>query len=466
MTVSLRSIAGRPSLPVRKVVEQLGGRSAWTLGMDTLEVWSELQKVSFHRGQLQVSSPLSVKPSAFVLTNPDRLVVDLDGTRLGRNTVLDLEDNAKATQIRPNTVRITIETDRFAQAPAFDRNPTRNFFLAFDGSKKPPIVVTNDTIKDLTVDPGHEDDLPPLDTTPIQPVPQANGELPLIVNLEGSSATLLSVRLPGFKAPTFTKPDPATLEVKLPGVSLRLPDGFRLDTTAVRSASTRLEGSTTVLTLNLSRPLGAEVWGDADGVQIQLLKPNVGNGKLAGKIVVVDAGHGGHDRGAHVGSVNEKDLTLSISRLLSMELASQGATVIMTRKSDVFISLNERAAIANRNKADLFVSVHINSNGKSNSTSGTITFYHKGRGVGKLLAECLHEEISKVNGLPDIGVWSDGRIYNSGFAVLRQTSMPGVLLELGFINHSRDRARMVTSDFQQSIAEAVVKGLKVYLGDE
>jgi N-acetylmuramoyl-L-alanine amidase len=166
-----------------------------------------------------------------------------------------------------------------------------------------------------------------------------------------------------------------------------------------------------------------------------------------------------------MGGVHEKTLTLSIGKLLAAGLAEQGATVIMTRKTDVDISLNERALIANRNGAHFFLSVHINSNGRPNSTSGSITFHHKGATVSKLLAECIENEIGKASRLPSIGVWSDGRIYDSGFAVLRKTKMPGVLLELGFINHNRDRARMQEAQYQRAVAAAVVKGVRVFLGD-
>jgi N-acetylmuramoyl-L-alanine amidase len=210
--------------------------------------------------------------------------------------------------------------------------------------------------------------------------------------------------------------------------------------------------------------MGAEVWSDGKTIQIQLLKPDIGDGKLAGKIVVVDPGHGGTDNGAHSDGIFEKDLTLGIAKLLSAQLGAQGATVMMTRKTDVFIPLPERVAIANRNKADFFISCHINSS-KRPSMSGTLVFHHEGRSNSQVLAECLLPEIGKVSGLPAKGVWSDGRIYKTGFAVLRGTKMTGVLVEFGFINQAVDRARMVRTDFQKSVAAAIVRGLRVYLGD-
>ena len=102
---------------------------------------------------------------------------------------------------------------------------------------------------------------------------------------------------------------------------------------------------------------------------------------------------------------------------------------------------------------------------KANGTSGGMTFYHKSSAVGQVLAECIQSEIAKVSKLKSHGAWSDGRIYDTGFSVLRNSTMPGVLIEFGFINNSADRKRMVTADFQSDVAGAVVKGLKVYLGD-
>ncbi|MCA1995860.1 MAG: N-acetylmuramoyl-L-alanine amidase, partial [Armatimonadetes bacterium] len=69
------------------------------------------------------------------------------------------------------------------------------------------------------------------------------------------------------------------------------------------------------------------------------------------------------------------------------------------------------------------------------------------------------------SGLPNLGTWSDGKIYASGFAVLRYAKMPAVLLELGFINHATDLRRIRTDDFRKRVASAVVEGLKVFLGD-
>ncbi|HWA81975.1 MAG TPA: N-acetylmuramoyl-L-alanine amidase, partial [Fimbriimonadaceae bacterium] len=319
----------------------------------------------------------------------------------------------------------------------------------------------------IQYDPASDPDMTP-------PVVLASGSTPpvvgpLVVDSEGPKITGLTLKIVGglAKMPTFRRPEANIIEIVLPGA--KLADGVDFQMAkgpTIRNVDTRDDGGSLVIALTLARPMGIEFSMSGAGLQIQLLKPDVGNGHLAGKIVVVDAGHGGHDDGTQAAGINEKDLTLAIAKLLSTKLANEGATVIMTRKTDVFIPLSERPAIANRNGADFFVSVHINSNELDNSASGTITFFHAHDPICQLMADCIQREIIKTNGIGGMGVWSDQKIYRSGFAVLRGAKMPAVLVECGFLNTKKDRARMVTDDFQDGIASAIVKGLKAYLGDE
>ncbi len=98
--------------------------------------------------------------------------------------------------------------------------------------------------------------------------------------------------------------------------------------------------------------------------------------------------------------------------------------------------------------------------------SGGITFHHKGNVISKVLAECIQQQIGSVSGIPSLGAWSDGKIYSQGgFSVLRNIKMVGVLIEFGFINNEHDRKRIVSSQFQDAVTRAAVRGLKVYLGD-
>lgn len=447
----LRLISGQQAFPVRQAIEKLGGVSEWTLGGDTLEVASVLSEVELKPEKLILRATLGAKVTTFLLTDPDRLVVDIQGARLPTGGLKALPAGIRASQHKPNTVRI-IREGTAVQLPVLPTDMAATFELPLT-----PVVGPDSLEK--PVEPEQ-----PVVPSESPAVPPGIMSLSLVRDTNKEMALALAGKFG--KAPLLAKPSPDVLEVKLVGTFARLPEDFVLESPSVVGTSTRVEKDGTVLVLTLSRPMGAEVWADGNGLQIQLLKPTVGDGKLAGKIIIVDPGHGGHDSGAHRSGVSEKNIVLAVAKDLAENLKREGATVIMTRKTDVFIELEDRGPMALRNKADFFISVHVNSTVGKNKKSGTITFHHLGNQFGKLLGECVQREIAKVSGLPGIGTWSDGKIYDSGFRVLRDTkSLPGVLVELGFVNHDKDRKRLVERDFQTKVAAAIAKGIKVYLGD-
>lgn len=450
ISVSTRTVNGLSCLAMRSVISQLGGRSQWRLGTDTLDVFDVLKQISVQNGHLLVSAKFNFKPYAFLLTNPNRAVIDLAGVRIGTDseTRITADKSVRVSQYKANTVRIVVEMPKIPLIPRDSILPSSEFSV------------------DLNPAGGAEDttESPRPDSRP-NSEQREFGILNLKVDLESTSSTLILADLgPTFSGNAeFTKLDPSTVQIRLKHVQLALPENFKLNTQAVSRLDVSVQGPDTRLILSLKRPMGAEVSVSSGQLSIQLLRPDVGDGKLAGKVVVVDAGHGGHDSGTKQGQLLEKDMTLAIAKLLSRDLARSGAMVIMTRKTDEFIPLVTRADIANRNHADFFISCHINSN--TGTTSGGITFHHKGNAVGRLLAECIQAQIAKVSGIPSLGAWSDGRIHQSGFSVLRNTKMPGVLVEFGFIDRALDRHRMMTESFRASVAQAIVQGLRNFLGD-
>lgn len=456
LRVPMRVFNGRQTLPLRVAVNRLGGKSDWTVGSDTLQVFSELKEIQSGQGRLKISSALSFRPRATVLTNPSRVVVDLAGVRISPSTIKTLGTETRVQQYKPNVTRVIIESDVLPDLERIAREPVRMLEVDLREGARPAVTPPDGPTQEPTgTEPTPTD--PPLDSLPLQIQQETSSRLSLRIPLGERITSAAEVR----------SPDETTLEVTLPGVYLDLAEDFTLDSPSISGVRTERTDIGTVLWITLNRPMGAEVVTQGGTVLISILKPNLGggNGSLAGKVIVVDPGHGGRDGGAKSGTVREKDLNLKIGKLIAEALTAEGATVIMTRKTDVFIPLNTRADIANRSQADFFISTHINSTGGAATQSGTITFHHKGNEVSKVLAGCIQRELALVNQLPNKGVWSDGKIYQNGFAVLRQTTMPGVLLELGFINHPRDRARMVTDEFQRSVAAAVVRGMKGFLGD-
>ncbi len=479
--ITTREIGGRSMIPLRELVQKLGGDTSWN-DDSQLVVLSKLTAVRIRKGHFTIESSLDVKPKVTVMDNPTRVVVDIVGAKLDRRADVSLDGTSRIGQYKPDTVRVVLEprfTPQISQRSfssghsfSFDvgaptTSPEEQQELARPVREDPKVPITQQQKGKIEYDPASNPDMQGSETTPILAgAPAQVG--PLIMDTEGARISALTLRINGrlAKSPTFSRLDPKTIEISLPGAIKNVTDFAFVKGATIREVDTRQENGSLIIRMQLARPMGIEYSLSGSGLQIQLLKPDVGNGRLAGKTIVVDAGHGGYDNGTQEPGVREKDLTLSIAKLVSQRLANEGATVIMTRKTDVFIPLNERPAIAKRNGADFFVSIHINSNELDNTASGTITFFHGRDSISQLLGDCIQREVTKISGLGGMGVWSDTRIYRSGFAVLRGATMPAVLVECGFLNTAKDRRRMQTDDFQNGVATGVVKGLKVFLGDE
>ncbi len=451
-----RTTDGKFLLPLEEIASQLGAELVWDSKKDAVSVVGQARFVTVRNGKVLIDTTLATKPIITFQEAPNRIVVDLKGARMGNGCKLDLDGTARAAQYTPDTIRVVIVTNERPTLSEFQ--PTRSFNLLY--SLNPATEPTNITPPEITPKPIQN-------TAPAGAPKVWTTAGPFVLVKETEKAVQLSLSLTGplSAAPGFKRIDPLTIQLTLPYAHYTAPP--QPIGSPSLTAFEPVENETgTVLTIRLARPLGVEFSATPKAMIINMVKPAVGNGRLAGKTVVIDAGHGDHDSGARAPdkTANEKDLTLTISKLTAEELTKEGATVIMTRKSDIFIALKERAEIANRNSADFFISIHINSN-KTAKTSGSISFFHGTDQIGQVLAVCMQEELNKLP-IPGIGVWSDYRIYkNDGFAVLRHSRMPAVLLEMGFINHPKDLANLKTASYQQAAAKAIVKGLKVYLGD-
>ena len=172
-----------------------------------------------------------------------------------------------------------------------------------------------------------------------------------------------------------------------------------------------------------------------------------------GKTVVVDAGHGGKDWGAYRGGVKESHLNMKVASKLEYYLKQHGYRVVMTRRSDSFLSLSRRASIANRYRNAIFVSIHFNAT-RNSWVRGAETFY--AGSAGRQLASSIHRELARKCRMKNRGVRF------ARFAVLVQTRCPAVLVECGFISNSSERARCVTSSFHTTAAQAIAEGIRKY----
>ncbi len=268
-------------------------------------------------------------------------------------------------------------------------------------------------------------------------------------------------------------PDSSQLIVDVPNATLRLnsADAMEQQTnhpliTGLHASQVQLSPPMVRIALDMSRVIGFSVSQFNDRLSVELRLPTNATGALADKLIVIDPGHGGSSSGAlgrGEGVFYEKDVTLALALKLRKDLEECGARVVMTRDSDIDVPLYDRPRLANQIGADLFISIHNDSNGRSNSASGTSTYYHLGDPNSRALAACVQKEVVAVSGLPSRGVLSDGIMYHNGFAVLRVSKMPAVLCEVAYINNSRDRAALTSSEFQLRVAHAMCEGLRNYV---
>jgi N-acetylmuramoyl-L-alanine amidase len=181
---------------------------------------------------------------------------------------------------------------------------------------------------------------------------------------------------------------------------------------------------------------------------------------LDGKLIVLDPGHGGYDLGARMFSVDEKSLALSTALLTKKHLQEKGYRVILTRSRDVFISLEKRASIANETKGILFVSIHFNA-ANNPIAKGVEVFYNLSQdkiraGNSKKLATKVLEKIVQKTASENRGV-KEGK-----FFVIRETKMPSILVEAGFMTHPDELHLLKDVNYRDKIAQGIAEGVDLY----
>ncbi|MBP5620289.1 MAG: N-acetylmuramoyl-L-alanine amidase [Bacteroidaceae bacterium] len=222
--------------------------------------------------------------------------------------------------------------------------------------------------------------------------------------------------------------------------------------------------------------------------------------------LVIDAGHGGKDPGAIGRKSKEKNINLAVALAFGklVEQNCPDVKVVYTRKTDVFVELDERANIANRNKADLFVSIHVNSTAAKNGPQGTETYtlgmhraadnlevakrensvitlesnyeqkyegfdpkssesyiifelmQDKNMEQSVNFAKLVQQQFKSTAGRVNKGV------YQAGFLVLRATSMPSALIELGYINNANEETYLCSAAGQSALAKSIYNAFKAY----
>lgn len=187
---------------------------------------------------------------------------------------------------------------------------------------------------------------------------------------------------------------------------------------------------------------------------------------LLGKTIYIDAGHGGKDSGAISSTIIEKDMNLTLTNLLTKELVSKGAYVLLTRDGDYDLStstinrkrndLYNRAKMINKSNCDLYISIHLNSS-TSPSWSGLQIFYSsvnkENQVIATTLTETLKENLSNIKDIKE----------ENNYYMYPKIKRPGVLIEAGFISNPNDNYRLRQKEYRQVLIKNIVKGIENYL---
>lgn len=254
--------------------------------------------------------------------------------------------------------------------------------------------------------------------------------------IEGSSGQVASQPLPGLGGSA-----PAPINISVPSVSTvpaPLPERFPPETTSppVTIPSTPKPPVTIPSTPKPPTSL-----------------PRIPNSRI---VVMIDPGHGGKDPGAiGIGGLRETDIVLSISNQVAAILEKQGVQAVLTRSNDQFVSLQGRVDMADRANANLFVSIHANAISMSRpDVNGLETYYYES---GQRLAQTIHNSIAQNVDIKDRGV------RRARFYVLRNTSMPAVLVEVGFVTGAQDARNLSNPAHRTQMAEAIAQGILRYV---
>lgn len=271
-----------------------------------------------------------------------------------------------------------------------------------------------------------------------------------------------------YKKTVLTEPNRLVLELKgfdaaQEAGSYNIEHGLLTGYSLIQASSAP---SVAKLTLNLSSKCGYTIGLSPDK---QTLTVVVSDGLLSTKKIVLDAGHGDFDPGAIGGNgLKEKDVNLDIATRLAEYLRAFGADVTLTRSDDTFVTLTNRAKAANELGADIFISIHANSN-TNNTVGGTSTYYYAPSTRPDLyaqaeerrkLAQAVQDEMVKAVGRRNIG------ILTNQLAVLSGTQMPSILVETAFVSNPEEEALLNDPVIRDKFAQAISQGILNYFSSQ
>lgn len=202
-----------------------------------------------------------------------------------------------------------------------------------------------------------------------------------------------------------------------------------------------------------------EMLGEPSGILPNDVLEKVSDTAHAAPFIVIDPGHGGTDTGCSRDGVMESEINLELARRLSGKLQGLGfETMLLREDNETDMSLEDRVARAEAQKADIYVSIHQNAYDEDvDDIKGVETWYYGGTDGGKRLAELVHQGAIEKTGAVDRGLQDTAELY-----VIKNTSMPACLIETSFLSSRSERGLIITGEYQDKMAEGIANGINAY----
>lgn len=417
---------------------------------------NEVSSITWSNNALLINTKDKIIYAESRLKDPDRLVVDilncsLPATELEKNFKSTLGENISVSQPVSNQVRIIFLGESSINRKAYLTNYEKTLVIK--------IVRIGDEKDDETISENK-------DQTELEKY--AQGDLKEI-EIEGDeNETEVSIyATKSVKYNTYLLKNPARLAVDLLNIfpptsplpkymATHLVSGVR-----VGRAANGLEAARIVIDLtndNIDYNIDPSLLGNKIRIKFRPSRNKEEAKKISSLKIVIDPGHGGYDTGASYGGFEEKNVNLVIAEKLKKLLENYGITVILTRDDDSFLSLAERVEITNSIKPNVFISIHGNAMKTTRAIRGVETYYWTHQ--SQKLAYYVHTSILNNLEIPD------HYIRRAKFYVIKYTSVPAILAELGFLSNHEDRKLLTSSASQDQYAKALTTAILKFLDIE
>jgi N-acetylmuramoyl-L-alanine amidase len=511
---------GRLMVPLLVTADELGAATTWSPATKTVTLQAKLVVAEVQGGNLIIVTSYPVYYKTISVDDPARLVVDIYGADLDSPPASIPADSPMVTHIRtgqlnPQTVRLVLDLTHPVHFQVSSTLQTKEIRLALGTSftSTAPIssVVAQPAIRPALVPianvPTQKQNaaappgfvlLPSLrDSSPQAGAPTKITDVEYKTDSPDSYQVVVTTAGPVDQATTafhsFFLDHPNRLAFDVPNSVLDLASSALSSVTSLVPGVNPFlksirwgmvnspQSSNGRIVIDLLKPVAysvaTETLSDNSGVQYTITIQNraepipygTSGGSIAGKIVVVDAGHGGKDPGAPgKGGICEKNFTLAIAKQIRDALIAAGATPIMTRSDDTFIPLGQRSQIGIDNHADFFLSIHCDSSGAQNARSGDTVYYHGNNATCRAFARSIANRLAQL----DIAIQSDGiksdynRFPGGGFSVLRKSPEPAVLVECGYVDDDSDVKCLEDPNGQEQLATGIVAGLRDFVANQ